>query len=267
MRFAHLSDLHLCPDPRANPAVDDHALEMAARTCADLLRLRGSLDFVVVSGDLTDDAAPESFQRFERLFAPLDLPLFVVPGNHDGPTAFQRHKAVSDLLGASDISGRLVDLGALRVLGIDTCVEAQVTGAICPDSLGLLARALDDRQGPPLLIVMHHPPFAPGLREFDAISVLANRERFDALLAAAPRRPTILCGHVHRPYAACWRGTNCFIAGSPARRFAADPPFGDAPIHPSAEPFSYFIHDLDAAGMHVMTSRWIPCGDLPAGAG
>jgi len=257
MRFAHISDLHLCVDPAANPAVNDDANIMAERLVQDIGRIREGLDFVIMTGDLTDDAAPASFALFENLFRHVGLPLMLVPGNHDGPAGFLEYGRHSGQFAQWDISGRVVELGKLRLLGINTCVEGDTTGAIPASSLDLLQRELDAETSAQLLIVMHHPPFMPGLREFDEISVLAGSDRFADILRTARTPPVILCGHVHRPYVASLNGAQCFVGGSPARQFAASPPFGTAAIRPSNEQFSYFVHWTEGASHHVMTPRWI----------
>lgn len=257
MHFAHISDLHLCQDPAGTPSVNDDAVALAGRLVRDIAACRDMLDFVVVSGDLTEDAAPQSFRIFEDLVRDLDLPLFVVPGNHDGPAGFEAYKAHSGRLSQADISGRTVDLGDVRLFGINTCVEGKTTGAIPADSLEQLARELDRDDASQLVIVMHHPPFGLGQREFDEISVLERSDIFCEVLQAATVRPVILCGHVHRPYVVTRHGVPCFIGGSPARCFAADPPFGETSVRPSHEPYSYFVHCLDGRGNHVVTPRWV----------
>ena len=89
MRFAHLSDLHLSQTPVAGVLPDaDAIVEDIVR---DVCRIREGLDFVVVSGDMTDDGDPASFRRFETLFETIDLPVFIVPGNHDGPAGYYRY--------------------------------------------------------------------------------------------------------------------------------------------------------------------------------
>jgi 3',5'-cyclic AMP phosphodiesterase CpdA len=256
MRFAHISDLHLCPDPVANPSVNDDANRMAERLAQDLAGIRDGLDLVVMTGDLTDDASSWSFGRFEELFRDLGLPMVTVPGNHDGPSGYHAHKTGSGLFAGWDISERVVEIGALRLLGIDTCVEGATTGAIPEASLTHLEQELGTA-GPPLVVVMHHPPFLPGLREFDEISALEGTERFAALLRGAAVPPTVLCGHVHRPYVAVHAGAVCFVGGSPARTFGASLPFGAGPIRPSPEPFSYAVHRIGKDGSHVMTPRRI----------
>ncbi len=255
MRFAHISDLHVCHDPPASSGVRGDISEMVEAIARDLDRISGILDFVVVSGDLTEDAHPDSFRAFARIFETLPLPVFAVPGNHDGPAAFRESKKRLGFLSDCDISGRVVDLGPLRVLGLDTCVEAQMTGALSAGDFSLLESELTAPGETPLVIVMHHPPFATGLSDFDAISRLEGNAEFARLLQTTGARPVILCGHIHQPYYATWHGAACFVAGSPAAPFMADLPFGDSPIHPVEMQYFYFVHSLQASGEHVVTPQ------------
>lgn len=259
MHFAHISDLHLCRDPENNAAVKNNTIEIVEAIGHDLHRISEILDFIILSGDLTDDAHPDSFQQFERIFSRLGTPVFVVPGNHDGPSAFFQCKADRGFLSQSDISGRVVDLGDVRLLGLNTCVENETTGAIAAIELDVLERELELGGGSQLVVVMHHPPFDPGLREFDEIAHLDGSAELGRLLQGSNTSPIILCGHVHRPYYARWHGAACFVAGSPAAPFTADLPFGNTPIYPSDAQYFYFVHSLHGAGHHVVTAQHIPC--------
>lgn len=255
MRFAHISDLHICRDPVGTDGMRDDAVEVVEALARDLHRIAGNLDFVVLSGDLTDDAHPESFRHVARLFETLPCPMFLIPGNHDGPAAFQSCMQDLEYLAESDILGRVVEVGPLRLLGVDTCIEAETTGALTPADLSLLKRELSAGGPTPLVIVMHHAPFATGSDEFDAISRLEGSNNFAAILDETGARPVILCGHIHRPYSAIWHGAACFVAGSPAAPYTAELPFGASPIHPATEQYAYFLHSLDANGNHVVAPQ------------
>jgi len=132
MRFAHISDLHLCRDPAQVAAVRDDTFEMVQAIAQDVHDIQEILDCVIVSGDLTDDAEEDSFAQFEAMFSGLDVPIFIIPGNHDGPAAYHGHKSRSGFFERADITGRVVKVGGVRVLGLDTCVEAHTTGALGP---------------------------------------------------------------------------------------------------------------------------------------
>ncbi len=255
MRFAHISDLHLSQRPESNPVLRHDVAEVARAIVADIDAISDILDFVVLSGDLTDDADPASFAQVERILSRLGLPVFTVPGNHDGPAAYAASVAQSAFLAQCDLTGRCVDLGAIRLLGIDTCIENSVGGAVREATLDLLAQELAAPSPSQLVIVMHHPPFLPGLAEYDGFAALENRDAMARLVAGAARPPIVLSGHIHRPYAARWQGASCFVAGSPAGQFGAEKPFGNAPLYRTDEEYAYFVHEFRSGGDHVVTTR------------
>lgn len=255
MKFAHISDLHICRDPAGTAGIRDDATEVVEALARDLHRIGDSLDFVVLSGDLTDDAHPDSFRHVVRLFESLPCPMFLIPGNHDGPAAFRSCKQSLSYLSESDITSRVVEFGALRIVGVDTCIEAETAGALTPGDLSLLKRELTAGGPAQLLIVMHHAPFTTGSDAFDAISRLDGSADLAAILDETGTRPIILCGHIHRPYSATWHGAACFVAGSPTAPFTADLPFGASPIHPATEQYTYFLHALREDGQHVVVPQ------------
>lgn len=254
MQFAHVSDLHLWNGPDAEPGVSAHTFAVTEAMVKNLTGLRDVLDFVVVSGDLTEDAHPDSFAQFERLFRSLGLPVFAIPGNHDGPAGYL-HEARKGYLAECDITGRAVNAGGLRLVGINTCVEKSTTGAISGEDLDFVERELAKTGAQRPVIIMHHPPFGPGLSEFDAIAGLKGASDIATLFDSASVPPLVLSGHVHRAYQAARRGVTCYVAGCPAMPFTSDLPFGDSPIRPSREECRYFVHRLDASGAHVVTAQ------------
>ena len=79
---AQISDLHIkAPGVLAYGKVDTAAAFAAC--VAELNRFAPRPDLVVISGDLADTPAPEEYAHLTRLLAPLQIPLAVIPGNHD----------------------------------------------------------------------------------------------------------------------------------------------------------------------------------------
>src|SRR5204863_3855293 len=54
-----------------------------ARAVAALDALVPRPDVTVVTGDLVDHGEPAEYGQLRRLLAPLQMPVFVIPGNHD----------------------------------------------------------------------------------------------------------------------------------------------------------------------------------------
>jgi hypothetical protein len=73
--FAHVTDVHI---GRADPPLRDQVFR---RTAAEINRL--GVDFVLLTGDLTDGATPEQYRTFLELLDLFEAPTFCTPGNHD----------------------------------------------------------------------------------------------------------------------------------------------------------------------------------------
>lgn len=253
MRFAHLSDLHLSQIPVAG--VLPNADAIVEDIVRDVCRIRECLDFVVVSGDMTDDGEAASFQRFETLFETIGLPVFIVPGNHDGPAGYYRYRDTSKQFAAWDITNRVADLSSLRLIGIDTCIESETTGRIDAAAQRLVQQEVVRQGSSPLIIIMHHPPIPPGMRDFDAVARLEGSDQMLESVRRAGAPQIILAGHVHRPYSGTRHGAACFVTGSPTGAHTSDLPFGNSPIRFEGLQDFYHVHDIDHDGRHVVTPQ------------
>ncbi|MBE0414522.1 phosphodiesterase [Yoonia sp.] len=216
-----LSDAHIVP----KGALVSGRLETSAalaRLVGRITTIRdqiGPIDAVLVSGDLSDDGSPESYVRFKSLLAPLDLPVHVIPGNHDNRTAM-RHAFV-DLLPVSGPLNWACRVGDITMIGLDTLVEGQGHGTLSGETLAFLETALAQANKTPVLLALHHPPFQSGMRFMDAIG-LTNRAAFRDVVAAYGGALRIVCGHIHTMMVAEIAGHIALSAPAPCSTFAYD---------------------------------------------
>jgi Icc protein len=82
MILAQQTDLHVKPAGRLAYRQADTAACLQAAVC-DVLNLPVRPDAVLVTGDLTDAGLPEEYAFLRELLAPLPMPVFLMPGNHD----------------------------------------------------------------------------------------------------------------------------------------------------------------------------------------
>jgi 3',5'-cyclic AMP phosphodiesterase CpdA len=81
-----ISDLHIrTPGKLSYQRVDCAA--MLARGVEEILRLPQPPDIVLVTGDLVDFGKPEEYAHLRKLLAPLPMPCYLIPGNHDERSA------------------------------------------------------------------------------------------------------------------------------------------------------------------------------------
>lgn len=179
----------------------------------------GPIDAVLISGDLSDDGSPESYLLFQEILAPLDLPLLVIPGNHDA-----REPLRSVIAAELPPSGRLNwarRVGGTLVIGLDTLVEGQSGGTLDADTLDFLSSALKDASATPVLLALHHPPFVTGIGFMDAIG-LQGISGLAKILSAHQGEVRIVCGHIHCMIVATVGGKIAVSAPSPCSSFAYD---------------------------------------------
>src|SRR5438128_9963881 len=82
MIVIQLSDPHIvAPGELLYGRVD--TAEFLARSVAESNRLDPLPDVAVVTGDLVDHGNPAEYEHLRTLLAPLAMPVFVIPGNHD----------------------------------------------------------------------------------------------------------------------------------------------------------------------------------------
>jgi 3',5'-cyclic-AMP phosphodiesterase len=212
--------------------------------------LRPRPDVLVVTGDLTDCGLPEEYAMLQRLLSRLDIPVLMVPGNHDrrenltAGLTLDPHTVLD-----SGFVQFVADLGPMRLIGLDTLVPGQSSGALCQARLAFLERALESANGKPVAIFMHHPPFACGIAHMDAIRLLDGADEFAAIVARHTAIERIVCGHHHRPIVTRFAGTIAQIAPSVTHQVTLDlSDDGAATFH--MEPPAYLLHSFrEGAGL------------------
>lgn len=260
MLIAHVSDTHVFSREPETPLVRRDAARVARRLAADLAAFTPALDAVAFTGDLTDGGASEDYALLVDILAPLSMPVFVTPGNHDRRQTLRRAFAARLPFDESGFLNYEVDLGPLRIVALDTLVEGHVEGALHADSLAWLGRKLSTATGQTTLVLMHHPPFPSGVAALDRMALVGGREETARIVRECPGRLILLAGHVHRPYQAIWNGAFCAVAGSPAFQIALD--LGAGPHEPPSvrEPYAYYVYRIENDSIAVHT-RYVRLDD------
>ncbi len=178
---AHLSDLHL------DGSADRGA--RARRVVSYLGGLPGSLDAVLVTGDLAQHGTAPEYEQVREVLEPLRdrFPVLVCPGNHDVASAFAEHLAPLRSEGVH---------GGLQILLADSSVPDAHDGLLSPSTLAWLDSRLAAAPETPALIGFHHPPLPLGIPFVDEIG-LRNPAALATVLSRHPQVAAVLVGHAH----------------------------------------------------------------------
>ncbi|KVC91824.1 metallophosphatase [Burkholderia ubonensis] len=241
MLLAQISDLHIKrPGQLAYQRVDTAAA--LARCIARLNALEPRPDAVLVTGDLVDFGRDDEYRHLRDLLAPLEIPYYLMVGNHDDRAALRRTFADRPEWQDGEFVQYAFDVGAVRVLSLDSQVPGASAGDLCDARLAWLAAQLDAARDRPVIVALHHPPFASGIGHMDALRLApAAAAKLDALLRGHPNVERVLCGHVHRTMFARFGGTIASAVPAPAHQVAFDLR-DNAPSAFRLEPPAFAVH-------------------------
>jgi len=83
MLIAQITDTHITKPGKLLMGLVDTASALE-RAVSSLNQLDPSPDVTVLTGDLVESGDPEEYAHLRALLAPLRMPVFAIPGNHDG---------------------------------------------------------------------------------------------------------------------------------------------------------------------------------------
>jgi Icc protein len=171
------------------------------------------IDLALATGDLSQDGSVASYQRFREQSSRLRAPIRWCPGNHDELTAM---RAVAD---PERLLEPVAEVGAWRVVLLDTLVPGAVFGRLAEEQLTFLERTL--RQAPDRhhLICLHHHPVAIGSRWMDRIGLHDAEALFEVLDRHSNVR-ALLWGHIHQEFDGWRDGVRLLASPSTGVQFA-----------------------------------------------
>ena len=204
--IAQITDLHIDDrSPRVNPLKGD-TRERLSRVVAYLNAFEPRPDLVLTTGDLTDFGTAAEYAALRSILDRLDMPNFIIPGNHDRRDALREACSDHGYLPRDGFLQYVIDGYPVRLIGLDTLVPGQEGGALCSDRLAWLEDRLCEDEVKPTLIFMHHPPYVTGMPQLDDVNCRGG-DRMAKIVARHHNVAGIVCGHLHRATSVRFGGT------------------------------------------------------------
>ncbi|WP_298820660.1 phosphodiesterase [uncultured Roseibium sp.] len=238
--IAHMTDLHLRPRGLACYRVSDTNM-FAERAIRSLKSLDPQPDALVITGDLTDRSDPREYAVARELLSRLDMPVFLLPGNHDSTSGMRRE--MSNFPGISETGdGKIcytAKVGDVQLIALDSHLPGSPKGELGPWQLAWLDSRLKEAQVPTLL-ALHHPPALSGIAHMDNMG-LVDADALAEVIAPHAHVERIICGHLHRPIIASFAGKVMTLAPSTGHQVVLDLT-ENGPALFNFEPPAYFLH-------------------------
>jgi len=210
----------------------------------EINRIRPRPDVVMITGDLVERAKPDSYALFREIVSGLEMPVYVIPGNHDDPAMMVDCLAETSWYPASHLTGQYtVEDYDFRILALNSHFD----GSELPDYDGLRLEWLQtelQRSAKPTLLAIHHPPMKTGIEFIDMggegwFSGLAQ------LLTEHPQVKLVICGHCHIDLIGNISQVPVYMAGSTAHQLVAARAMDIAPAFDTSSIPPVLHHFLD----------------------
>ncbi|MBI5461588.1 MAG: 3',5'-cyclic-AMP phosphodiesterase [Gammaproteobacteria bacterium] len=212
LRFIQITDTHL--SDRADGTLRGlNTADALAAVVTHVRECESRIDGVLATGDLSHDGGTPSYRRFVQLLAPLNAPVYCLPGNHDALG-----------LCACALKGPRVQSGGRRLAGnwqaifLDSAVPGAVHGHLRPAELARLDNALSEHPERHALICLHHQPVPIGSAWLDAL-MLDNAAAFFDVVDRHANVRGMLWGHVHQTFDVTRNGVRLLASPSTCIQF------------------------------------------------
>jgi outer membrane protein assembly factor BamB/Icc-related predicted phosphoesterase len=147
LRFAHITDTHV----GSNLAAED-----LIRTVDDVNRL-SDVDFVILSGDVTEFGSDEELLQAKQIMDRLNKPWYVLPGNHDAKWSESGNNSFVRIFGSEEF---VFEKGGFLFIGTASGPNMRMAPGLVPrEQVVFLDSIISNMGNPdqPIIFVNHYP--------------------------------------------------------------------------------------------------------------
>lgn len=255
LEVIHLSDTHFGSD-RTHTIRGANACDRAIALVAAINSLPFTPDFIVHTGDVTNDPDPAAYALAAEVLSELKAPVYYATGNHDEVAMMRASLAFGELdllVPESEerlcyrIGGAAGDKVEFFVMDGKVPPEEGPHGHLSDSQIEAVLGAITGTK--PVAVFLHYPLTPIGSRWIDDHLLVKNGAEFhDALAAKAGRRLRgVFTGHLHRGLTLYRDGVLQCGVSSPACEFSAAPEDATCEFLPGGPlPFHHLTFTADA---------------------
>lgn len=151
----------------------------------------------IISGDMVNRETLEDYVGVRASLDALTVPYFPMVGNHDDRNLFKRALPLPGDCMVDFVQYKVRTRDGVMVC-LDTKKEGSDAGELCQARLDWLQETLEQAEGLPVFLFMHHPPMPLGLPMQDADNLENGQDLID-LISNFDCVKYLFLGHVHRP--------------------------------------------------------------------
>lgn len=209
----HISDTHLFKNP-SDSLLGVNTQDSFQAVLNKITTDEPKIDFILHSGDMSQDGSQASYQRVGELLETLQVPVYCVPGNHDDP------RVMNQIFPHENISMQhvIIPNQSWQLILLNSEKLGAVEGHLALEELENLRHALEANPDHRAIIMFHHQPIPVGCEWLDNLG-LTNAAEFWQLISRYPNVHSVFFGHVHQEFEGNKNGISCYSAPATCIQF------------------------------------------------
>ncbi len=190
---AQLTDTHLFATPDQE-MMGVKTAETFQQVLEHLKKLNPQPDIILLTGDLSQDETPESYQYLKQELTPLNIPTYWIPGNHDNLLTLQQN-----LTGDPIDSEKFFQVGSWQFILLNSVIPGRTDGELSETQLTQLDQQLQKTINLPTVVALHHHPLQIQSEIMDQYC-LQNAPEFLLIISRYPQVKFVIFGHIHQEF-------------------------------------------------------------------
>jgi Icc protein len=171
------------------------------------------IDFILLTGDLTQDQSHEAYKRVAELLKPFNTPMYYIPGNHDDIRIMEQIYPIAHVK-----NDKQLIFDHWQFVLLNSQKKNVVHGYLAKKELTFLEKCLTEYPSKHTAAVLHHHPFPIGTTWLDPQG-LHEPEQFWKILSKHRQVNLVIFGHIHQDSHTNHQGIDCYSPPSTCIQF------------------------------------------------
>lgn len=194
MKFIHITDSHLV---NANQKMFNIPIrEVHLHIIAEIYKLKDEIEFLLHTGDISNDGSKESYENAKDLFSNFEIPVYWLPGNHDDLNEVNNFCNDKNIKCEKSFISNDITYILLNSVSLAPDGRNRNRGFLSTEQLEFLNEQINKSKLYPVVIALHHPPIKSETWKDERM--LENTEEFFSIINQFNNEKLVLYGHQHQ---------------------------------------------------------------------
>ena len=213
-KIIQITDLHLGRD-KNKVSFDVNTFNSAKQMLLHIKKYEGDSDLIIISGDISDDGSDASYSNLTELVKPIEIPFYLMPGNHDSVEKIREFSRFDNLN-----SKLYFEEDPWFVFMFNTKKNGSPNGYLKNDEIKVFKDILNKNRNKYFMVFLHHHPVKIGSPSMDKM-IIENAELLIDVIKKTKSVHGVSWGHVHNVYET--RINNAQLFSTPSTCYQSKP--------------------------------------------